>query len=101
MVAWSVKGVPTAFYFNIVPLEFRIRLQSCSYFRVAFSAIWRKRAVTVYYKLPLIPLCCRIPSEQLYRRGGIAAVKQYCRRRLPRWVGHVSRRPMDRNSNSN
>ena len=39
---------------------------------------------------------CRIPSVQLYRRLGIAAVEQYYRRRLPRWAGYVSRMPMDR-----
>ena len=39
---------------------------------------------------------CRIPSVQLYRRLGIAAVEQYYRRRLLRWAGHVSRMPMDR-----
>ena len=38
---------------------------------------------------------CRIPSGQLYRRLGIAAVEQNYRRRLPRWAGHVSRMPMD------
>ena len=39
---------------------------------------------------------CRIPSVQLYRRLGIAAVEQYYRRRLPRLAGNVSRMPMDR-----
>ena len=38
----------------------------------------------------------RIPSEQLYKRLGIAAVEQYYRRRLPRWAGNLSRMPMDR-----
>ena len=38
---------------------------------------------------------CHIPSVQLYRRLGIAAVEQYYRRRLLRWAGHVSRMPMD------
>ena len=38
----------------------------------------------------------RIPSEQLHRRLGIAAMEQYYRRRLPRWAGHVSPMPMDR-----
>jgi len=38
----------------------------------------------------------RIPSEQLYRRLGIADVEHYNHRRLPRWTGHVSHMPMDR-----
>ena len=38
----------------------------------------------------------RIPSGELYRRPGIAAVEQYHCRRLPRWAGHVSRMPMNR-----
>ena len=37
-----------------------------------------------------------IPSKQLYKRLGIAAVDQYYHRRLLRWAGHVSRMPMSR-----
>ena len=39
---------------------------------------------------------CRIPSAQLFRRLGIAAVELHYRRRLPRWAGHMPRMPMDR-----
>ena len=39
---------------------------------------------------------CRILSEQLYRRLGVATEEQYCRRRLLRWAGHVSRMPITR-----
>ena len=38
---------------------------------------------------------CRIPSVQIYRRLGIATVKQYYRRRLLDCAGHVSRMLMD------
>ena len=37
-----------------------------------------------------------IPSKQLYKRLGIAAVDQYYHRRLLRWAGHVPRMPMSR-----